>query len=109
MAGVRVGPSDRWRAGRCRPRRRSGSTGRSRRRSGRRRRRGRSAGGGLVGPRGALGLGGGSGRGDVVAGVRVGAARLTVGGGLVGPRGALGLGRLAGRGDVVAGVGVGAG
>ena len=43
-----------------------------------------------------------------MAGVGVGAARLT-GGGLVGPGRAGGLGRLAGRVDVVAGVGVEAG
>ena len=54
------------------------------------------------------GLGGGSGRGDVVAGVGVEAGRLA-GGGLVGARRAGGLGRLAGRVDVVAGVGVEAG
>ena len=41
-----------------------------------------------------------------MAGVRVGAARLT-GGGLVGAGRAGGLGRGSGRGDVVAGVGVG--
>ena len=46
---------------------------------------GRLAGGGLVGARRAGGLGGGSGRADVVAGVGVEAGRLG-GGGLVGAR-----------------------